>query len=140
MIKKQQKYKEAKVKPYNGHPLYSMAYEEWFDNINAYLEYMDDHVEESDDLELKESWIAAQQTTKGICDHGQLYLSEPNYLPTLSFDEEIELPDNCDDLSDILKPDHPISLKLDELNRLIEETKFIVSFSETSFKPDPDTF
>ena len=136
-----QKYEEAKSKEWNGLPLYSRRSNEWYDDIGDYWEQQQDHVEESQPelSELKEEWDAAKTTAKGVCDFGCLYISEPNYLPTLDFDEEIELPDNCDDLSDILKPDHPILLKLAELNQLIEQTKFVVSYSETKFKPIPET-
>jgi hypothetical protein len=135
----EKKYEKAPTKEYDDCPLYSWRSEEWYTDIDDYWEQTDDSVEESQDPELKEEWDAAKTTAKGVCDYGFLYMSEPNYLPTLEFNECVELPDNCEDLSDILKPDHPISLKLAELNQLIEETKFVVSYFECKFKPDPET-
>ncbi|WP_055076766.1 hypothetical protein [Pseudanabaena sp. 'Roaring Creek'] len=133
------RYEQAGSKEWNNFPLYSERYGKWYQDIHEVYEWNEQHVQESQPelAELKEEWDKAKLTAEGICDFDCLYLSIPEYLPTLDFSEDIQLPDNVDDLSEILPAN--ISAMLNQLNTLIIETKFVVSYSETKFKPIPDT-
>lgn len=137
------KYKEAPLKDYNGFPLYSLRSNTWYRDINEYWEQIEDRLNTTLSYyyvaELKKEWDMAKTTSEGVCNYGLLYLAEPKYLPQLKFDDLVDLPDGCNNLTDILKPDHPIAVKLVELNRLIEEEEFIVSYSESNYKPNPET-
>jgi hypothetical protein len=109
---------------------------EWFRDIGDVREYYEDQIGENEYIDLE--WAEAKRSPQGICEMARLFLGKPVYLPELEF-PEFDLPEGVDDISEILPPDHKISVKLGELNKLIEETKLVVCYEESSYRPDPET-
>jgi len=129
-------YLDYPVKPYEeGTPLYSDREDEWFTDIGNVWEHYEDRI--GDDKKVDLEWAEAKRSPQGICEIARLFLAKPEYLPELEF-PEFDLPDGVD-FSEILPPDHAIALKLAELNRLINETKLVMCYDHSSFRPDPET-
>lgn len=134
-MKKQ--YLDYPVKPYEeGTPLYSDREDEWFRDIGNVWEHYEDRIGGDEDADLE--WVEAKRSPQGICEMARLFLGRPVYLPELEF-PEFDLPEGIDYLSQILPDDHVISVKLAELNNLIEEFQFIVCYDHSNFRPDPET-
>jgi hypothetical protein len=134
---KKNPYLDYSVKPYKeGTPLYSDREDKWFHDIGDVWEHYEDRIgdDEDDDLE----WTEAKRSPQGICEMAGLFLGSPVYLPWAEI-PEFGLPDGVDDISEILPPNHPINIKLGELNKLIEETKLVIYYHESDYRPDPET-
>ena len=130
-------YLDYETKPYEaGTPLYSDRLDEWFYGIDRVWEYYEDRIGDDEEVDLE--WDEAKRSPQGICEMARLFLGKPEYLPELEF-PEFDLPDNVDDFSEILPPDHEISIKLAELNKLIEETKLVMYYDHSNFRPAPET-
>jgi hypothetical protein len=130
-------YLDYPVQPYEeGTPLYSDREKEWFHDIGDVWVCYEDRIGEEEEVDLE--WAELKRSPQGICEMARLFLGKPVYLPCAEI-PEFDLPDGVDDLSEILPPDHEISVKLGELNRLIEETKLVVCYEESSYRPDPET-
>ncbi|MFN8995521.1 MAG: hypothetical protein ACK5X3_17905 [Pseudomonadota bacterium] len=131
------RYLSCPVRPYEeGMALYSDRLGKWFHDIGDVWEYYEDQIGEDEDIDLE--WAEAKQSPQGICEMARLFLGRPVYLPWAEI-AEFDLPDGVDDISEILPPSHEIRVKLAELNKLIEETKLVVCYEESSYRPDPET-
>lgn len=116
--------------------MYSDREDEWFRDIGNVWEHYEDRIGGDEDADLE--WVEAKRSPQGICEMARLFLGRPVYLPELEF-PEFDLPEGIDYLSQILPDDHVISVKLAELNNLIEEFQFIVCYDHSNFRPDPET-
>jgi hypothetical protein len=134
---KKKPYLDYPAKPYKeGIPLYSDRLDEWFHDIGDVWERYEDRIGDDEDADLE--WAEAKRSPQGICEMARLFLGSPVYLPWAEI-PEFDLPDDVSYMSEILPPGHPINIKLGELNKLIEETKLVIYYDESNYRPDPES-
>lgn len=95
----------------------------WDQKSPIYEDLSDKYFQGLDDLE---EWIDENQVENYL-----IYPTIPDYLPELDWNN-IELPEDCDNLFDIVDEKHPIFVKLDEINEMRKE--IIISYSPNKTK------